>query len=334
MLRLLVAVGCFAFGSCFCCEHGLAGRRSLPRPSPPRMLEAPPPPGFVWATIEDEPVVVTSGDGPSEIAAVAASSVRVLTDADAVGAAVFERVEAAAAAAIAKRGSFALAIPGGSVLKMLKGSSPSWAGKCTLAYVNHKAVPMDDEALATHAKASKAFLGEWAGVNAIVMMGSDDAEAEAAAYEEALRALPTSVLPRDARGLPVFDMMLVGVGDDGRASHCEPLPPCMTPEMEALPPPSPSPTSAPSPHPKPKPMPILLARSRTRPRRLALPGPRRGARHERPMGAARFDEGTRLDHPLPPCDGSCIRGGDCGMRCERKVPDGQERSHGARHRGR
>ena len=39
-------------------------------------------------------------------------------------------------------GHFALAIPGGSVLTMLAGSAPAWADKCTIAYVNHKAVPV------------------------------------------------------------------------------------------------------------------------------------------------------------------------------------------------
>ena len=60
----------------------------------------------------------------------------------------------------------------------------------TLAYVNHKAVSMDDAALATHAKARKIFLDEWVGVDAVVMGGSADAVAEAEAYEDKLRALP------------------------------------------------------------------------------------------------------------------------------------------------
>jgi len=151
------------------------------------------------------------------------SKVIILADADAVGSAVRDHVEAAAVAAIADHGHFALAIPGGSILKMLAGMSPSWASKCTLAYVNHKAVDMDDGSLATHAKARALFLDSWSGVNALVMSGSDDAVAEAAAYEEALRELPASVLPRDSSGLPVFDMMLIGVGDDGHVGSLYPL---------------------------------------------------------------------------------------------------------------
>jgi len=135
---------------------------------------------------------------------------------------VLAKVEAAAAEAIAARGQFALAIPGGSILKMLKGSAPAWADKCTLAYVNHKAVAMDDAELATHAKASALFLDGWTGVNAIVMDGTPDAAAEASAYAEALEALPPTTLPRDAQGLPVFDLMLVGVGDDGHVGSLYP----------------------------------------------------------------------------------------------------------------
>lgn len=44
--------------------------------------------------------------------------------------------------------------------------------------------------------------------------GSAEGEAEAARYEAELRALPESTLPRSS-GLPVFDLCLIGVGDDG-----------------------------------------------------------------------------------------------------------------------
>ena len=72
------------------------------------------------------------------------------------------------------------------------------------------------KALATHAKAKALFLDRWEGVNAIIMDGSADAQAEAASYEAQLKALPEATLPRDAKsGLPVFDLMLIGVGDDG-----------------------------------------------------------------------------------------------------------------------
>jgi len=156
------------------------------------------------------------------IAPVEPGKVEVSADADAVAAALLKRVDAAAEAAIAARGSFALAIPGGSVLKMLAGSTPSWAEKTTLAYVNHKAVAMDDGELATHAKAGKLFLDGWAGCNTIVMSGGPDADAEAVSYEKQLQELSETALPRTADGLPCFDMMLVGVGDDGHVGSLYP----------------------------------------------------------------------------------------------------------------
>lgn len=105
---------------------------------------------------------------------------------------------------------------------MLAGSSPSWADKCTLAYVNHKAVSMDDGELATHAKACKLFLDGWTGVTPILMSGSADAAKEAADYEAQLKALPEATLPRDEAGLPVFDLALIGVGDDGHVGSLYP----------------------------------------------------------------------------------------------------------------
>lgn len=155
-------------------------------------------------------------------AAAPPSRVQVAADTAAVSAAVLARVDAAAEAAIKARGKFALGIPGGSVMKMLSGSAPAWAEKTTLAYVNHKAVAMDDIDLATHAKASKLFLDNWAGCTTIVMGGSADATAEASAYDAALKALPEDVLPRGDDGLPMFDMLLIGLGDDGHVGSLYP----------------------------------------------------------------------------------------------------------------
>jgi 6-phosphogluconolactonase len=152
----------------------------------------------------------------------------VLSDADAVGAEVWKRIDEAGKRAVEERGTFTLAIPGGSVLKMLAGSSPSWAEDCLLAYVNHKAVNDDDAALSTHAKARAGFLDAgWDGVDVLNLGGSSDAVAEACRYAELLElATQQNLLPVAATAtgetIPVFDMMVIGVGDDGHVGSLYP----------------------------------------------------------------------------------------------------------------
>ena len=122
------------------------------------------------------PRLGAGGDDLEILGPVPRDAGRVIVEADAaaVGKAVWARVEAAAKRAIDERGRFALAVPGGSVLKMLEGTSPEWAKDTLLAYVNHKAVAMDDLALATHAKATKGFLKDWEGVEVIELEGTSD----------------------------------------------------------------------------------------------------------------------------------------------------------------
>lgn len=118
--------------------------------------------------------------------------------------------------AIAERGHFVLAIPGGSILKMLAGdiaNKEKWTSKTTIVYVNHKCVDLDDHKLSTHAKARRIFLDEWKGANVVVMSGSTNGEMEAKHYEDQLKALDEDILPIDVdTGLPVFDLSLIGVG--------------------------------------------------------------------------------------------------------------------------
>lgn len=163
-------------------------------------------------------------------AAAPVEKVHILPNIDAVGSEIRKIVREAAAAAIAERGAFSLAIPGGSILKMLVGTGTggdedgddSWTAKTTVAYVNHKCVAMDDAQLATHAKASNLFFGDWSkDCNIITMDGTDDGDKEAQAYESKLRSLSTAVLPVE-NGTPVFDLALIGVGDDGHVGSLYP----------------------------------------------------------------------------------------------------------------
>lgn len=159
------------------------------------------------------------------------SYVQVMKDADAVGAKIRDFVKTCAKQAIDERGYFSLAIPGGSILKMLIGDdllkdneeNNNWMSKTTIVYVNHKCVPMDDIELATHAKARKLFLDQWKGVTVLELDGTANGPQEATNYENKIKSLSEDVLPREIpSGLPVFDLSLIGVGDDGHIGSLYP----------------------------------------------------------------------------------------------------------------
>ena len=161
--------------------------------------------------------------GASGISALRAA-VQVEKDVDAVGVALCGFVAKAAKEAIDERGYFALAIPGGSILKMLSfmdHSTVDWS-KTVMAYVNHRAVPNDDET-ATHKKAGPLFLNEWEkrGCSVVTLSGSRDAAVEASKYQEALKKISSEQLPV-ANGLPQFDLTLIGVGLDGHIGSLYP----------------------------------------------------------------------------------------------------------------
>jgi len=92
-------------------------------------------------------------EGGKQLWAAPANQVWILSSEDDVTQAVHKIVNEAATLAIAERGSFALAIPGGSVLKVLSTmEGGDWVSETTLAYVNHKCVPNDDLSSSIHAK--------------------------------------------------------------------------------------------------------------------------------------------------------------------------------------
>ncbi|KAL7508832.1 hypothetical protein ACHAXN_005893 [Cyclotella atomus] len=152
-----------------------------------------------------------------------AKKVHILPTEDEVTAAVHSIVTNAAKSAIESRGHFALAIPGGSVLKVLTSLEPEWdVSKMTLAFVNHKCVPIDDVKTAIEAQARAKFLDRWGATNVVSLGGTSNGEKEASEYEAKLKSLPESILPRDGDGFPVFDLALVGVGDDGHIGSLYP----------------------------------------------------------------------------------------------------------------
>ena len=128
------------------------------------------------------------------------------------------------AKAISEKDHFFFSISGGSMLKMLSHlqgkSSINWR-KCTMGFVSHRAVPLDSDG-ATYHKARPAFLQSWMdqGLTVIKPTGGADALKEANAYEAALTAAGVRT---NGAGLAVFDLLLIGVGNDGHVGSIYPL---------------------------------------------------------------------------------------------------------------
>jgi 6-phosphogluconolactonase len=189
------------------------------------------------ATNSDESAV--SSETEATVPPVDPSQVRIQPDSAAVSIAVREIVRAAADAAIQDHGYFTLAIPGGSILKMLVDdlyrevlfanldiTQQVWTTQTIVAYVNHKCVEMDDDKLATHAKARIQFLDQWIGTKVITLDGTSNGEAEATAYQQKLQQLVDSGMLQttktDSGEIPTFDLALIGVGDDGHIGSLYP----------------------------------------------------------------------------------------------------------------
>ena len=161
----------------------------------------------------------------TQLHAAPAKRVHILPTEEEVTNAVHQIVESCAKQAIASRGNFALAIPGGSVLKVLSSLDPSssdWVSKTTLCFVNHKCVDVTDVSSAIEAQARSKFLDRWGLTDIISLGGTSDGKSEAQAYEQKMRDISEEKLPRDNDGFPIFDLMLVGVGDDGHIGSLYP----------------------------------------------------------------------------------------------------------------
>ena len=130
-------------------------------------------------------------------------------------------VEENARGCLEERGAFHMAIPGGSVAKALKGLADvediDWE-RVHVFFVNER--PMEQKC----AKLAAATWTKACGIpdeNVHCVMQTEDMAAAAADYEEQMRSLDS--LPIDEEnGLPVFDLILLGMGADGHVGSVYP----------------------------------------------------------------------------------------------------------------
>lgn len=121
-------------------------------------------------------------------------------------------------AEISAKGSFFLAVPGGSVLKLLSGlkelSSATDFSKFHLFYVNHKCVPENDPS-STHFKAKGLFLNDLSAINVYPITPGDDVKTTGfSTISHNYQKIILEKLPK-VNNVPVFDYMLLGMGADG-----------------------------------------------------------------------------------------------------------------------
>jgi 6-phosphogluconolactonase len=147
-------------------------------------------------------------------------TVEIFSGRDGLGAAVAERVAAFAAEAVAARGRFMVAIPGGSVVALLARGLEKIhvdASKWHVFWTDERGVPPSDPQSNFHIAQSELFgrlriPGE--GIHPA--NGSLGPDAAARAYEADLaRVFGSGEIPR-------FDLVLLGIGEDGHVASLFP----------------------------------------------------------------------------------------------------------------
>lgn len=155
----------------------------------------------------------------------ARASVVILESGDACARELVERVRRASTRAIASRGTFSIALAGGSLVAMLgalRAATEADFARWRVFWVDERCVKWDDAE--SNFGGAKRVLFDQVPVPASSLYAIDEtlceknegaAEPCAREYEARLRALTPDVIEVDGDGFPVFDMLLLGFGPDG-----------------------------------------------------------------------------------------------------------------------
>lgn len=154
------------------------------------------------------------------------SKINVYKTTDDVALALCSEIIEVGSAAIAARKKFTLAVPGGSVLKMMsklctmpEAKNMDWS-KVFLYYVNHKIVAPDDPT-STHLKAESLFIKEIGlPMDNVAQILSDGTLGHDSTAKDYQRKIAKNV--PIVGGLPYFDYMLLGMGADGHIGSLYP----------------------------------------------------------------------------------------------------------------
>jgi len=146
--------------------------------------------------------------------------VRVLADEAGIANAVCEEFVAAAKAAIAAKGSFSVAIPGGSVVAALA-KVPAGAVDASKVHVFFCNERLGEGKCY---KGAMKNLVEPLGIPSSQVYRVPDGSPEEAAskYEALLKSMPPHIVSADYNGMPSVDLVLLGTGEDGHVGSLHP----------------------------------------------------------------------------------------------------------------
>eukprot|EP00213_Chloropicon_mariensis_P003577 CAMPEP_0197482976 /NCGR_PEP_ID=MMETSP1309-20131121/56646_1 /TAXON_ID=464262 /ORGANISM="Genus nov. species nov., Strain RCC998" /LENGTH=543 /DNA_ID=CAMNT_0043025559 /DNA_START=497 /DNA_END=2128 /DNA_ORIENTATION=- len=153
------------------------------------------------------------------------SKVMVYSSKQSLGDSLVSDVTEAAKEAIKQTGKFTVALSGGSLINLLAGldaSALDWS-KVHVFWVDERLTPLESED-SSAGTAKRVFLDKLglAEGQHYTIDASLPVDQAARAYEGRMLALSGEVLPRNASGLPVLDMVLLGMGPDGHVASLFP----------------------------------------------------------------------------------------------------------------